>query len=282
MPAINISDFLALDGLPSLPGQILNVLEEISRTSAMDYNILQKIQYDPAIALRVLRVANTPLYGYAAQISSLQQAAGLLGPGAIKNIVLTTPILERYQDKTGINTFDYSSLWLHMRVTAALAGNLASLLQFREADVCFTGGLIHGTGVAALASCYPAALLEWIKTAEREQVSLLSVERGKLGLTHRDIGVRMAEAWGFPGQLIDMLDYCYTSETACIPDKLSGVVCLARRLAHQWGYAANLGVDSFVEREKLFSLLNISEKKLADWTPQLLETMELAVQVQEE
>jgi HD-like signal output (HDOD) protein len=46
------------------------------------------------MALSVLKVANSPVYGYSGEISSLQQAAGLLGPGTIKNIILLTPILE--------------------------------------------------------------------------------------------------------------------------------------------------------------------------------------------
>ncbi|MCH7622489.1 MAG: HDOD domain-containing protein, partial [Nitrospinae bacterium] len=117
-----VDEFVTAEGLPSLPGQILNILDELGRTSAMDYTVLQKIQYDPAIALSVLKAANSPLYGYASRISSLQQAAGLLGPGAIRNIVLTTPILERYQDNGGLHSpLDHSRLWLHMTVTAALA-----------------------------------------------------------------------------------------------------------------------------------------------------------------
>lgn len=281
MAAITIDEFLALEGLPSLPGQILNVLEEISRTSAMDYNILQKIQYDPAIALKVLRVANTPLYGYAAQISSLQQAAGLLGPGAIKNIVLTTPIMERYQDNGWGNNFDYSRLWLHAMVTAVLAGTLASLLENIESDVCFTGGLIHGMGIIALAARHPKSVLEWIKIAQCEGVSLIDVERDVLGFSHADIGVRMVEAWSFPPQLISILKSCYCGEKDEITDKLAGVVCLARNLANQWQYSANLGIESFADRAKLSSLLNISNQDIEEWTPQLRENLSLAIQAQE-
>ncbi len=103
MKFTEVDEFATADGLPSLPGQILNILDDLGRTSAMEYTILQKIQYDPAIALSVLKAANSPLYGYASKISSLQQAAGLLGPGAIRNIVLTTPILERYQNNGGFH-----------------------------------------------------------------------------------------------------------------------------------------------------------------------------------
>lgn len=94
MEKLDLQPFIGCDSLPTLPDQISRVLDETSRASAMDYNIVQIIQFDPAIASRVLQVSNSALYGYPSQIGSLQQAAGLLGPGVIKSIILTTPIFE--------------------------------------------------------------------------------------------------------------------------------------------------------------------------------------------
>ncbi|MEC8957094.1 MAG: HDOD domain-containing protein, partial [Nitrospinota bacterium] len=87
--------FRSVKNLPSPPEQINNVLVAISSSSSIDYNIVEIIQYDPSMVLNVLKVANSSLYGYSAKISSLQQAADLLGTGTIKDIILRTPILER-------------------------------------------------------------------------------------------------------------------------------------------------------------------------------------------
>ena len=278
-----VDEFVTAEGLPSLPGQVLNILDELGRTSAMDYTILQKIQYDPAIALSVLKAANSPLYGYASRISSLQQAAGLLGPGAIRNIVLTTPILERYQDNGGFHSpLDHSRLWLHMTVTAALASGLGRCMGHTETDVYFTAGLIHGVGKIALSAYRPHALLEWMQLAECEQLSLLEIEKRTLGFTHVDIGVKIVETCGLPEQLISVLKNCYASENNEIPDQLSGVVCLAKNLANSWGFAD--GIESVVPvgMNKLISLLKISEKDMEEWTPQLRENVDLVVQAQGE
>jgi len=276
-----VDDFVIAEGLPSLSGQILNILDELCRTSVMDYTILQKIQYDPAIALSVLKTANSPLYGYASKISSLQQAAGLMGPGAIRNIVLTTPILERYQDNGGSHTLlDHSKLWLHMAVTAALAGGLGRCMEHTETDVYFTAGLIHGAGEIALSAYRPHALLECLQLAEGEQLPLIEIEKRTLGFTHVDIGVKMVETYGFPEQLISVLRNCYGSENEEITGQLSGVVCLAKNLADSWGFADGIGSAVSVDMNKLFSLLKISEKDLEEWTPQLRENVDLVVQAQ--
>jgi HD-like signal output (HDOD) protein len=276
-----VDEFVTAEGLPSLPGQILNILDELSRTSAMDYTILQKIQYDPAIAASVLKVANSPLYGYASKISSLQQAAGLLGPGAIRNIVLTTPILERYQDNGGSHSLlDHSRLWLHMTVTAALASGLGRCLGQTETDVYFTAGLIHGVGKIALSAYRPHSLLEGVEVARREESSLIETEMKTLGFTHVDVGVRIAEASGFPDPLINVLKNCYANENDKISDPLSAVVCLAKSLADSWGFADDIYDGALVGRDQLISFLNISQKDLQEWMPQLRENADLVVQTQ--
>jgi HD-like signal output (HDOD) protein len=277
-----VDEFVTAEGLPSLPGQILNILDELGRTSALEYTILQKIQYDPAIALRVLKAANSQLYGYASKISSLQQAAGLVGPGTIKNIVLTTPILERYQNNGGLHSpLDHSKLWLHMTVTAALASSLGRCLGFSETDVYFTAGLIHGVGKIALSAYRPQSLLDGVQLAKREKVSLIEIEKRTLGFTHVDVGVSLAETYGLPDQLINVLKNCYATENDEISDPLSGVVCLAKNLANSWDFADDIYDGVLVGRNKLFSLLNISEKNLEEWMPQLRENVDLAVQAQE-
>jgi HD-like signal output (HDOD) protein len=274
-----VDEFVTDEGLPSLPGQILNILDELSHSSALDYTILQKIQYDPAIALSVLKAANSQLYGYASKISSLQQAAGLVGPGTIKNIILTTPILERYQDNGGFHSsLDHSKLWLHMTVTAALASGLGRCIRYSETDVCFTAGLIHGVGKIALSAYRPQSLLDSMQLAKREQVSLIEIEKRILGFTHVDVGVSLVETYGLPDQLINVLKNCYASENDEISDLLSGVVCLARNLANSWGFEDGIYDGALLGRNKLLSLLNISGKDLEEWTPLLRKNVDLAVQ----
>ncbi len=227
------------------------------------------------------RLANSPLYGYASKISSLQQAAGLLGPGAIRNIVLTTPILERYQDNDGVHPLlNHSRLWLHMTVTAALASGLGRFLGHTDTDVYFTAGLIHGIGKIALSAYRPHSLLEGVELARRGESSLIETEMNTLGFTHVEVGVRIAEAYGFPGPLINVLNNCYTEEHDEVSDPLSGVVCLAKNLANSWGFADDIYDGALVDRDLLLSFLNISQQDLEEWMPQLRENVDLVVQAQ--
>ncbi len=268
--SLKVEWFKDLEGLPSLPGQILKALDEIDKTSALDYNILQLIQNDAPIALRVLKLANAPIYGYASQISSLQQAVGLLGPQAIKNVILTTSILERFGDYGRENHYtDYAKLWIHAAVTGALAGFLGRKHGGLEQDVCFTAGLIHDAGKIALAAYYPDSLKKILKLAEREKLSVLQASREVLGFPYPEITAQMAENWKFPGPLIGAFRNLGRMDTEEIEDSLTGVICLAKCLTFQLGYPDGMEKVKPVMTDSLFKLLGFHKNDLKSWEPQL-------------
>lgn len=279
MKPLQISWFGTLEGLPSLPSQMLNVLDEVGRTSAMDYNIVRVIQYDAPIACRVLKAANAPLYGYAEKISSLQQASGLLGPGAIKNIILTTPVLERFSRPDFLEEkIDFPGIWKHGSAVAALAGGLGKFLGNVESDVCFTGGLIHDIGKIALAAFHPRFFIDALTLSEKEKIPLQEAERKTLGFCHADISRELTRRWGIPPALVDAVGSC-SGPAEEIADRLAAVLRLAKHLAIDWGYPDGM---EFVEQRPaqmngLFPLLGISEKTLKEWKPELLEYANFAI-----
>ncbi|MBC8284048.1 MAG: HDOD domain-containing protein [Nitrospinae bacterium] len=269
--------FRSVKNLPSLPEQINNVLVAAGSTSSMDYNIVEIIQYDPSMAMSVLKVANSPVYGYSAKISSLQQAAGLLGPGAIKNIILRTPILERLAHEIDKTKLDYESLWLHCGLTAAISGGLGRLVGGLESDVCFTAGLIHDAGLIALAAYYPQQLVTAFETSHTEKMSLLDAEQKIFGFNSSNVGMKLMTAWNFPESLSDL--YRTADNKSGFSSKQVAVVSLAKILSREWDYPGCYHLESEMDKEKLLQYLEISTKDLFGWEPELKKYAALAVNV---
>jgi HD-like signal output (HDOD) protein len=278
MTSLTIDQFRSLKHLPSLPEQIDNILLATGTSSSMDYSIVEMIQYDPPMALAVLKVANTPIYGYPGQISSLQQAAGLLGPGAIKNIILRIPILERYSGKPSESpNLDYIQLWVHSGITAAISGGLGRLIGGMESDVSFTSGLIHEVGAIALSVYYPKAFNMAQDFADKNQVGLLEAEKNVLGFSHLDVAGELIKGWGFPLQLCQVISQCAKPEKSNMNWELASIVALAKSLAFEWGFPSSIKDNSSIERDNLLALLEISEKKLKEWEPELKKYAEFAL-----
>jgi HD-like signal output (HDOD) protein len=278
MTSLTLDPFRSLKYLPSLPEQVENVLRATGTSSSMDYSIVEMIQYDPSMAMAVLKVANTPIYGYPGQISSLQQAAGLLGPGAIKNIILRIPILERYSGQPSeALSLDYLQLWIHSGVTAAICGGLGRLIGGMESDVSFTTGLIHEVGTIALSVHDPVAFNKAQDFAEKNQVGLIEAEKQVLGFSHLDIAGEMMKEWGFPLQLCQVILQCANPEKNNMNWELASIVALAKSFATEWGFPSSIKNTASIERDNLLALLGISEKKLREWEPELKKYVEFAL-----
>ena len=270
------------EALPTLPGQILRALDEIEKTSALDYNILRLVQNDASIALSVLKVANAPIYGYSAKVASLQQAVGLLGPQAIKNIILTTPIYERFGTGSVESQVDLLKLWMHSTVTACLAGVIGRKQDDLEQDVCFTAGLIYDAGKIALAVYYREQTQKILALAERKKWSLVQASREVLEFSYPEIMVAMTEHWNLPSPLYCVFKNHCVLDKEHVEDKLTGVVCLAKCLAFQFGYPDGLEKVKPLVSASLLKLLSLTEKDLQSWEPMLREQAALALESYED
>lgn len=278
MANLKLEFFRDLEGLPSPPFQILKVLDEVARASLEDFNIVRIVQNDPAIACRILKTANAPLYGYSSKILSLQQAGGLLGPAPVKNIVLTSSVLERFGIYHAKYPLDCMRLWRHISAAAMIAGGLGMLIPHMKGDLCYTAGLIHDIGKIALMVYFPEIMSESIQRAAQNHISLTQAETETTDLSHADIGAAMAESWRFPDILIKALKNSPCGNALETGDKLAGVVCLAEYLANDWGFHDGVDRNSNPLPGELLDLLGIGDQDLEKWEPALKQNAEFSAE----
>lgn len=277
MKPIELNVFREIEILPSPPFQITRVLDQVNTMSFKDFRAETMIQNDPAIACQILKIANAPFYGYPSQIVSLQQASTLLGPGPIKNIILTTPILESNDKAFNDYNIAIKSLWRHMIITATFALEIAELSQNYASDECFTAGLIHDIGKIALLVHQPKIFSIIAKKAKRENISLCQAGNETLGRPISEISGHLASMWGFPEKLIYAVKLGQNLDSINEDSrKLSALVCLSDSLAnnldyHDGWHASETSIGSWV-----FETLELDQSTLNDWIPRLKEIAELA------
>jgi HD-like signal output (HDOD) protein len=275
-PALEL--FRGMESIPSLPFHILNIIEGVSGISAMDYNIVEMIQYDPAIACRLLKTANLPLYGYSGKIYSLQQASGLLGPGAIKNIILTTTVFEKFsRDEYFLSEIDYSKLWVRSAAVAAIAQALARLIGNVESDACFTLGLISELGEIALAVNCPQALASSARVSREKKVSYVQAEMEVLGYHHGQVAAELCRSWGFPESITENLQKIDEPGPAQSSGTALLIVQAASVLAAEYGFDDGLHVSPPFSIGSVLDELQMPLSQLESWKPSLKARLDEAI-----
>ncbi len=186
--------------LPTIPIVISEVLSAIDNPNMSAYKLAQMIEKDQGLTARVLRVANSPFYGFSKRISTIDLAIGIMGFNAIKEIVLSL-VIKRFFSKIASKVFDIKSFWHYGLFCASTSRVLARKLGYKIAGEAFVAGLMHDLGVLVIAEYFSEDFKKIKALTESGELDRIEAERVVLGCTHSDIGEWIAEKWNLPNQI---------------------------------------------------------------------------------
>jgi putative nucleotidyltransferase with HDIG domain len=191
-----------IEHLPTLPQVVMKVLAmtDSDRVNAME---LSK-EMDQSLSAKVLKVANSAYYGgrTVRKVSSVHHAIVIIGFDALKEIILTTSLFHTFQDSKQIESF--KPLWQHSLECGLAAKRLAWVYRYEAMDEAYLVGLIHDLGSLIIQQFFPDQFRD-IKSQTNGAVENLGLEKEILGMTHAEIGGKMAERWNFPEALVEAI-----------------------------------------------------------------------------
>lgn len=196
----------SLQQLPMLPSTAAEALQLIDdpRTSA---GLLGKIiERDQALVARVLRIANSPFYGFPREISTIDLAIVVLGFDAIKETILSL-VIQGVFAHTHSKYLNIQEFWKYSLFCGTAARFLARKLGYRLAGEAFVAGLMHDIGILIIAQSMPKELMVIRREQTERFSSLVTAEHHVLAATHCEIGAWLAERWNLPQQLLNAIAF---------------------------------------------------------------------------
>jgi len=184
-----------LDRIPAFPPIVLRLLDLLARDDVEIRELVALISSDPAFSAQILRVANSPLFGFRSRIDSLQSALVVLGLRRVRSFSLTVATANHMQ--TALRIEELSRCWRHMLACALLTEELARSCN-RFEDRAYTAGLLHDVGRLGLLLAYPKEYAEMLRSSGRNSLELLDYEKQTLGMDHCEAGRALAEYWCLP------------------------------------------------------------------------------------
>jgi diguanylate cyclase (GGDEF)-like protein len=183
--------------LPSLPVVALKLLE-LSRSPGVSVaEITAVMKADPAIVARLLKAANSSMFGLATKVKSIDQAVVLLGTTAVTTLALGFSLVDGNQCRGPLGAA-YTSYWLQSSVQATAARLLAARISSPHQEDFFLAGLMLYLGRLAMLKTIPVDYQMVLATAESEQRSLVDTETDLLGVNHVEVGVQLMQRWSLP------------------------------------------------------------------------------------
>lgn len=229
--AMLAGDYLArVRALPSLPQLVAELQVAMAQDDIDTHAVAERISLDAALAMRILRLANSSFYGVSGKVVTVQQAISILGFHSIRTLVTACSIVGSFapDDAAG---FDLVGFWRHAAATAVCARVLAPYMQ-RHPEHAFIAGLLHDIGQLVIATTCPAQYRQVALFQREQQCDLLHAEHAVMGVDHALIGGALAAHWHFPALIGDAVAAHHQS--AADPDQrdLTALIALANVMAH--------------------------------------------------
>ena len=137
-----------LADLPSPPRALAAVIRA-ARSADVSLETLGKlVGADPGFAVRVLKVANSPIYGQRSRISSVRRAITVLGARSLRNIALCAAT-HACVSRSRLGSFDLTRFWEASIQRACAARLLAAHDETLDvADSIYTLNFLFQSGPA--------------------------------------------------------------------------------------------------------------------------------------
>ncbi|MBX3340871.1 MAG: HDOD domain-containing protein [Nitrospira sp.] len=181
--------------LPTLPHVVQKLASMIGRPNVSAEEIGALIEKDQVLSAKVLRLANSPFYGFPSRIASVAHAVVVLGLSVVKGLTLCATAFDMMKN-AGMN-----DLWRHSLGVAITAHILGAKAGMKNPEEVFVGGLLHDIGKVVLYVKWPDVGQQITAARKDSSRSLMETEQELFAVTHADVGGWLATAWHLPTTL---------------------------------------------------------------------------------
>ncbi|AQZ94605.1 HDOD domain-containing protein [Halopseudomonas phragmitis] len=164
--------------------------------------IARLISQDPGLAGSLLKIVNSPFFGLANRITSIQQAVNLLGVKRVINIVNAQSIRGELTDENIINL---NRFWDSAQDVAMTCMTLAKKIGCVEPDEAYALGLFHNCGIPLMLSRFPYYIEVMEESYAESGQRIVDVENHRLNTNHAVVGYFTAKSWRLPRHLCEAI-----------------------------------------------------------------------------
>lgn len=194
-----------LDMLPAMREVAQKILALPLNTDSGERQLLELVSKDQMLTAKIVGLANSPILGATRKISSINDAAQLLGLAKVKYVAVSVAIITTLT-KQPKGKLDIHYLWVHSMAMAitmnALARRMRVDLRPKDEEV-FMVGLLHDIGFMVLDQLEPEhSDLLMQKIAELPDRGISEIEAELLPVSHAEIGAELVAHWNFPQQIV--------------------------------------------------------------------------------
>ncbi len=183
--------------LPSSPAIAKKILGLIDDPYSTAQQFAQLIEADPALAARLLKMANSARYAQRQKVTTIQRSVTVIGLGQLRVVALGFELVS-HLDRLGAASFCLRTFWQQAVFRASLAREVALKVVPSLAEEAFLVGLLQDCGVLPLVQALGRDYAECFRHEHTRPAAFYAAERKHFPYTHVDAIAALASMWQLP------------------------------------------------------------------------------------
>jgi HD-like signal output (HDOD) protein len=183
--------------LPEIPSIVFELNEVIANPLSSTEDIAQVIHRSPSLTALLLKIVNSPFYGFPSKIGKISLAVTLIGTREISGLALGISIISLF-NKIPKEILSMYSFLRHSLACGIISRILAAHKNIPQTEQLFVSGLLHDLGRLILYSYFPKESLNILSRARSSDTLLYLQENDHLGCNHTHVVKHLLQQWKLP------------------------------------------------------------------------------------
>ena len=247
-----------IERLPSLSTVVSEFLE-ISRSELFSGKDFERvICKDQVLVGRLLKVANSGMYGRSRSIKTISDAVVRIGLDEIKKIVYAVSNEGLLRRDFKVYRYPDKGFWKHSMGVGVVCRSLMeeSSKAHLAGEQSFIAGLVHDVGKLLIDDFLDAG--PGVRHVD------MTVEKETVGLDHAELGERIMTSWSIPEEIAEAVKYHHDPHASGGLHRGALAVNAADKLCNMWGVGTQPYMDLGEEIDKELFREILDEFKITD------------------
>jgi HD-like signal output (HDOD) protein len=202
--------------LPEIPSIVFELNEVIANPLSSAEDIAQVVHRSPSLTALLLKIVNSPFYGFPSKIDKISLAVTLIGTREISGLALGISIISMFNNIPKEILSMYSFL-RHSLACGIISRILAAHKSIPQTEQLFVSGLLHDLGRLILYSYFPEESLNILSRSRLSDRLLYQQENDYLGCNHTHLVKQLLQEWKLPMALENNVFYHHSPSDAQQP-----------------------------------------------------------------
>lgn len=194
-----VEDVSTIHSLPLFYSQLSEAIDH-PRSSIGD--IAKIISEDQGLTARILKLANSPMFGYFSKIDTITQAVTIIGVVQVRDLALALSVMDVFK---GIpeDLVNMEQFWKHSIATGLASRILATSQRESNLERFFVAGILHDIGRLVMYVRVPDICLELLEESRSSGTLLHRSEQERFSFDHADVGSALLKRWKIPPRVAE-------------------------------------------------------------------------------